>query len=224
MSDEVRNLDDRQKRIFEALVEKERADLADLYRSALDLLASAPEENTQRTRISYICHSMREVMNRVLGAMGNSASPRIRPSTDDQVQVLPNVVAQYPDLALDAEGESIPVPQAVAEMFDKLIKTAIQEKRRSRDDVAALLTDDDNSEHAAVTRWIESRTFFVKWAHLHGTHMDVSELPGDDVIRDHINVFDELFDGVITGFFTLSHSIEDLLAEINAPVMESGDE
>lgn len=224
MSDDPSNMDDRQKRIFETLVEKERADLADMYRSALDLLASVPEEDRQRTRISYICHSMREVMNRVLGAMGSSASPRIKPPTKVQVQALPNVVAQYPDLALDAEGESIPVPQAVAAMFDKLIKTAVQEKRRSRDDVAALLTDDGNSEHAVVTRWIDARSFFVKWAHLHDTHMDVSELPGDDVIRDHINVFDELFDGVITGFFTLSHSIEDLLAEINAPVMESCDE
>ena len=44
------------------------------------------------------------------------------------------------------------------------------------------------------------------------------------MIREHIKVFDELFDGVITGFFTLSHSIEDLLAEINAPARESGHE
>ena len=68
---------------------------------------------------------MREVMNRVLGAMGSSASPRIKPPTKVQVQGLPNVVAQYPELTLDAEGESIPVPQAVAAMFDKLIKTAV---------------------------------------------------------------------------------------------------
>lgn len=224
MRDETRNMDDRQKRIFDALMEKERVDLADMYRSALDLLASVPEEHTQRTRISYICHSMREVMNRVLGAMGNSASPRIKPPTTVQIQSLPNIVAQYPDLTLDSEGESVPVPQAVAAMFDKLIKTAVQEKRRSREDVAALLTDDGNSEHAAVARWIDARSFFVRWAHLQDTHIELSELPGDDVIRDHINVFDELFDSVITGFFTLRHSIEDLLAEINAPVMESGDE
>ena len=224
MSDTLSNMDDRQKRIFEALVEKGRADLADMYRSALDLLASVPEGGTQRTRISYVCHSMREVMNRVLGVMGTSASPTIKPPTKVQVQALPNVVAQYPGLALDADGESIPVPQAVAAMFDKLIKTAIQEKRRSRDDVAALITDDGNSEHAAVRRWIDARSFFAKWAHLHDIQVEVCDLPGDGVIREHINVFDELFDGVITGFFALSHSIEDLLAGINAQVPESGDE
>ena len=51
-----------------------------------------------------------------------------------------------------------------------------------------------------------------------------SELPDDAEIRDNINVFDELFDGVITGFFALSHSIEDLLAEINAQDSGSGNE
>ncbi|MBB1496387.1 hypothetical protein J4N02_16190 [Propioniciclava sp. MC1595] len=170
-------MDDRQKRIFEALLEKERADLANTYRSALDLLALVPPEGTQRTRIAFICHSMREVMNRVLGVMGSSASPRIKPPTTIQVQALPNIIAQYPDLALDGEGESIPVPKSVAEVFDKLIKTAIQEKRRSRDDVAALLTDDGNSGHVVVTRWIDARSFFVKWAHLHDTDPDLSELP-----------------------------------------------
>lgn len=224
MTDNPCLMDDRQKRIFDALVEVGRSDLADMYRSALHLLASAPEEGMQRTRMSYICHSMREVMNRVLGAMGSNASPRTKPPTTVQVQALPNVVAQYPDLALDAEGESIPVPQAVAAIFDKLIKTAVQEKRRSRDDVAALLTDDGNSEHAAVSRWIEARTFFVKWAHLQDTQLNIAELPMDDVIRDHVGVFEELFDGVITGFFALSHSVEDLLAEINAPMKDSDDE
>ena len=217
-------MDERQRRIVDALVEKKRADLADMYRSALDLLGTTPKAGNERTRISYVCHSMREVMNRVLGVMESSSSPRIKPSTGVQIQALPDVVAQYPELALDAEGGSVPVPQAVAAMFDKLIKTAIQEKRRSRDHVAALLTDDGNSEHAAVKRWVEARSFFVDWTHLENKQREESELPTDDEIREHIQVFEELFDGVITGFFTLRHSIEDLLAEVNAQNAEGHDE
>jgi hypothetical protein len=104
-----------------------------------------------------------------------------------------------------------------------LIKTAVQEQRRSRDDVASLLTDDGNTKSHAVDRWIESRSFFTRWAHLHARTRDLAELPTDDEIRSHIMVFEELFDGVITAFFTLRRSIDDLLAEINAESEEHAD-
>lgn len=224
MTENGRTMDARQTRIFDTLVDKDRADLADMYKSALELLASTPSAGRKRSRISYICHSMREVMNRVLAVMGTSTSPRIKPSTTVQVQALPDVVAQYPDLALDLESESVPVPQAVATMFDRLVKTAVQEKRRSRDDVASLLTDDGNRDHAAVRSWVEARDFFVRWTHLGSKPLPESQLPDDDEIWKHITVFEELLDGVITDFFTLRHSIDDLLAEINAQGTGSRDE
>ncbi|HVA07740.1 MAG TPA: hypothetical protein VNG12_13460 [Acidimicrobiales bacterium] len=209
-------MDERQQRIFDALLEK-RPDLASLYRSAVTLLSQPPGDGDERTRVAYICHAMREVMNRVLAAMGTTASPRIKPRTEVQVQALPDVLSQFPDLTLNADGESIPVPRAVAEIFDRLMKTAVQEKRRSRDDVASLLTDDGNSDHLVVTRWIEARKFFVHWAHLGDGPFDQSTLPSDQTIRKYLAVFEELFDVVITAFFTVRHSIDDLLAEINAP-------
>ncbi|MCG5466271.1 hypothetical protein MED01_005088 [Micromonospora sp. MED01] len=215
MVPDIASIDDRQQRIYAALAER-RSDIASMYRAALLLLTTPAEVGDERTRISHICHSVREVMNRVLGAMGTTASPRIKPPTGKQVQELPDMLARFPGLALDADGESIPVPRAVAEIFDKLIKTAVQEKRRSRDDVASLLTDDGNSEHLVVKRWVESRDFFVRWAHLQDDEPKLSDLPSDDLLRDHVAVFDELFDTVITAFFTLRHSIDDLLAEINA--------
>ncbi|MEU3455396.1 hypothetical protein ABZ671_17625 [Micromonospora sp. NPDC006766] len=215
MVPDVAFMDERQQRIYTALAER-RSDIASMYRAALLLLSRPAEVGDERARISHICHSMREVMNRVLGAMGTTASPRITPPSGKQVQELPDMLARFPGLALDADGESIPVPRAVAEIFDKLIKTAVQEKRRSRDDVASLLTDDGNSEHLVVKRWVESRDFFVRWAHLQDYEPKLSKLPSDDLIRTHVAVFDELFDAVITAFFTLRHSIDDLLSEINA--------
>lgn len=216
-------MDERQQRIVSELSKRRRPDLASMYRAALVLLGEPAKAGDERTRISLICHSMREVMNRVLGTMGATASPRIRPSSGDQVQALPDLLSQFPDLSLDGEGDSIPVPRAAAVIFEKLIKTAVQEKGRSRDDIASLLTDDGNSDHLAVKRWIETRSFFVKWAHLHEVSPELSELPSDDLLRTHVAVFDELFDAVITEFFERLHSIEDLLADINA-VQEAGDE
>lgn len=215
-------MDERQQRILAALVER-RPDLASMYRAALVLLSTPASVGDERTRVSHICHSMREVMNRVLGAMGNTASPRIRPSSRQQVQSLPDLFVQFPGLSLDADGESIPVPRPVAQVLDTLIKTAVQEKRRSRDDVASLLTDDGNSEHLAVKRWVETRDFFVRWAHLQDDAPELSELPNDDILRSYVSVFDELFDTVVTDFFTLRHTIDDLLTEINSAV-EAGDE
>jgi hypothetical protein len=213
-------MDERQQRIYAALADR-RPDLASMYRAALVLLSIPANVGDERTRISHICHSMREVMNRVLGAMGTTASPRIKPSSGEQVQALPDLLARFPGLSLDSDGESIPVPRAIAGVFDNLIKTAVQEKRRSRDDVASLLTDDGNHDHLVVKRWVETRDFFVRWAHLQDNVAESA--PNDDLLRTHVSVFDELFDTVITDFFTLRHTIDDLLAEINSP-REASDE
>ncbi|WP_263508782.1 hypothetical protein [Actinotalea sp. M2MS4P-6] len=212
-------MDERQLRIYQALAAR-HSDLASMYRSALRLLSQPAEGGDERTRISHICHSMREVMNRVLGVMGSTAGPRIKPSSGRQVQSLPDLLSRFPDLDLSADGEFIPVPREVAAVFHTLIRTAAQEKRRSRDDVASLLTDDSNSDHVAVTRWIEARDFFVRWAHLQDHAAEPSDLPDDVVIGGHVAIFDELFDAVITVFFERRHTIDDLLAEINAPVEE----
>jgi hypothetical protein len=216
-------MDERQKRVFNELTVG-RPDLADMYRAALSQLSKPAETGDARTRISYICHSMREVMNRVLGPKEAGDGDWITPPTSDQVQALPDLLVDFPDLTLDSQGESVPVPQGVAAVFYKLIRTAVQEKRRSRDKVASLLTDDGNSGHAVVTRWMESRKFFVDWAHLRDRQSESGELPSDELIRTHVAVFDELFDGVITAFFARRHSIDDLLAQINEPEEEGDDD
>jgi len=208
-------MDERQLRILAALEDK-RSELANIYRTALMLLAGEFDLLDRRTRVAFICHCMREVMNRVLGALGRPTAPRFKPSSRDQVKVLPDLLARFPELDLDGEGGSVPVPGEVAAAMDKLFKASIHEKRRIRDDVAALITDDDNASHAAVSSWIEARDYFVKWAHLHERDVAVSDLPTNTQIRERLEVFDELLDGVVTAFFATRHSIDDLLAEINA--------
>lgn len=208
-------MDDRQRRIYAALQDK-RPELANFYRTALRLLSDEVGVFDARTRVAFIGHCMREVMNRVLGALGRPTTPRFKPSSGDQVKALPDLLARFPKLELDGNGHSVPVPREVAAAMDKLFKAAIHEKRRIRDDVAALITDDDNASHVAVSQWIESRGYFVKWAHLHERDVVEADLPSDDEIWEHVSVFEELLDGVITAFFDSLHSIDDLLSQINA--------
>lgn len=208
-------MDERQKRIVAALEER-RQELASVYRTALELLDQEVGELDRRTRVSLIAHCMRELMNRVLDAFGRPTAPKFKPSSSEQMRSLPDLLARFPELELDGDWESVPVPQEVATAMDKIFKAAVHEKRRIRDDVAALITDDGNANHVAVTRWIESRTYFVKWAHLQSQDTEEAALPADDEIRAHMGVFEELLDGVITAFFETRQSINDLLAEINA--------
>ncbi|WP_054951732.1 hypothetical protein [Flaviflexus massiliensis] len=208
-------MDERQERIVAALEER-RHELASVYRTALALLNAEVGEVDRRTKVSLIAHCMRELMNRVLDAFDRPIGPRFEPSSSEQIRRLPDLLAKFPELELDGDRESVPVPQEIATAMSKIFKAAVQEKRRIRDDVAALITDDGNANHVAVTRWIDSRTYFVKWTHLQNKDIEVAALPVDDEIREHMGVFEELLDGVITAFFTARQSINDLLAEINA--------
>jgi hypothetical protein len=207
-------LDHRQQGVFDALLER-HADLASMYRATLRMLASGDRDSERRMWIAHVCHSMREVMNRFADAVGANSSEQIKPSSSEQVQALPTLIADYPELVLDQEQELIPVPKGVAAAFDRLIKTAVQEKIRSRDIAAALLTDDGNTDHPAVSQWMDARRYFVRWAHIGAEATEPTKLPTDDDIRDKIRVVEDLIEGVTKLFFDARRSVDDLLAEIN---------
>lgn len=207
-------LDQRQQGVFDALLDW-HADLASMYRVSLRMLAVEAAHDDRRVRVAHICHSLREVMNRFADAVGANSSQRIKPPSNEQVQALPTLLADHPALVLDQDQELIPVPRKVASVFDKLIKTAVQERIRSRDIAAALLTDDGDAEHPAVGQWMDTRNFFVRWAHLQAEATDPDKLPTDDEIQARIRVVEDLIEGVTSLFFDARHSLDDLLAEIN---------
>lgn len=91
--------EDRPERIADWLEEK-RPDLANMYRAARELLASAAKPGDERTRVSYICHSMREIMNRLPGALGIAGTGSGGPRSSKQVRELPSVAARFPNLNL----------------------------------------------------------------------------------------------------------------------------
>lgn len=209
-------LDERQQGVFDALLQR-HADLASMYRAALQILASDVEDSDRRMRVAHICHAMREVMNRFADAVGANPSERIKPSAGVQIQTLPDLLLySYPDLVLDrADLELVPVPQQVAAAFDKLIKTAVQEKRRSRDIAAAMLTDDGNADHPAVNQWMDARQLFMEWVHLEAKPTELGALPSDEDLRARIRVAEDLIEGRTKDFFDARSAVDDLLVVIN---------
>lgn len=214
MSESGLTPDDRQTRLANWLAEK-RPDLASMYRTARDLLATAAKPGDERTRVSHICHSMREMMNRLPGALGIAGTGGGGPRSSAHVRRLPALAARFPNLDLRQEVENVPVPQALAVLLDDLRKAAVAEDGRVAANAAALLTDDGNTKHPAVREWKDLIDFFVKWAHLHDAQSDVQLIPSDDDLRQRIELAEALMDGIRAEFFDSLHAIEDLLAQAN---------
>lgn len=207
----------------ESALRKRQPDVADAYRAARSMLEQDSSLLGARIRVSFICHAMREVMAKSVRSFARSSAPRIKPSSKEQILALPGLRAQHPDMDLDPEGTIVQIPTKVAAAFDQLMTTAVQETRRIRSDVAALLTDDSNESHAAVKLWIDTNRFFVKWAHLHDEGTDLGTLPSDGELASRIAVFEELIDGVLNEFFALQHSVADMLAAINVGYEDTRD-
>lgn len=213
--------DDRQIRI-EDWLHKQRPDLASMYRAARGLLAGNAKPGDERTRVSHICHSMREVMNRLPTALGIAGAESAGRPSQDHVRKLAEVAAQFPNVDLVQDIENVPVPQRLASLLNDLIKAAMAEDRRRRADVAALLTDDGDTEHPAVIEWTRLSRFFVKWTHLQNEQSDAHSIPSDDELRLRIELAEALMDGIRAEFFENLHAIEDLLTEANQ-IVEGGD-
>ena len=209
--------EDRQIRIAGWLEEK-RPDLASMYRGARELLASTSNPGDERTRVSHICHSMREIMNRLPGALGIAGAGSGGPRSSTHVRKLPAIAARFPNLELLQDVENVPVPQELAALLGELVKTAVAEDGRVAANAAALLTDDGNIKHPAVREWRDLTDFFVKWAHLHDEQSDAQCIPSDDDLMQRIKLAEALMDGIRAEFFDSLHAIEDLLTEANQPI------
>lgn len=208
-------MNERQRRISDALALKQ-PELSSLFQAAIAQLEQTPAQGDERLRVSQICHSMREVMNTAVRVWGRGSDIEIPISSKDQVQDLPDLLTRFPEMDLAGGGELVPVPRGAAEAFNELVKTAVQERRRSQSNVAGLLTDDDNRNAPAVRQWILTVKWFVKWAHIFNDPVELGELPTDAMMREKIEVFEELFYAFIARFFDLRHSLDDLLDEINS--------
>lgn len=217
------DLEDRQ-RVIAGWLEEKRPDLATAYSSAIGLLHSSPDNGQERTRIMLICHSMREVMNRlptaVMLSRGSLNDERVKEHrrSADQVRELPQLRVDHPDMDLTQDAENIPVPREAAAVFDRLIETAVYEDQRRLSDLAAFLTDDANPKHPAVREWRGLSDYFVKWAHLHDK-TDAS-VPTDKELTQKIRVFEDHVDAIRLVFFESKSVIEDLLAAANQTVEE----
>jgi hypothetical protein len=217
------SLDDRQQRIIEWLSEKYQ-DLASMYQSALAFLNNAPITGHERARVAQICHSMRELVNRLPDALGIPSLNGAKSDYSNHYQGLPDIAAKYPNLDLLESIEYVPVPQELAVVLENLIKNSKVANIRRADQVAAMLTEDQNSKHVVVREWMDLSKFFVKWAHLSGTQSSIADLPTDDVLKSRIGLVEVIVHGVMAPFFDNRHFIDDLLEDANFVAGTQSDE
>lgn len=205
-------------------LKEQKPELGATYRVARELLAKPADPGERRTRVLLICHSIREVMNRLptavmleRGNLNRSVVANHKRSSD-LVQGLPNLRVEYPEMELSVEAENVPVPREVALAFNRLIDAAVHEDQRRLSDLAAFLTDDANPKHPAVREWRGLSEYFTRWAHL--SDKSDESIPTDEQLADKIRVFEEHVDAIRLAFFESKSIVEDLLAAANRPVEE----
>jgi hypothetical protein len=207
--------DERQGQVIVAL-EGRSPRLAGVYRSALSTLRGKPEPGCDVARIAMICHCMRELMLNLPTAMADTFIDRPEPSAGSLLAKLPSLLAKHPDLDLDLDQDMVPVPKKVAQEFSLLVKTRVQEDGRNQSNFAALVTGGSDTKHPAIKQWKDAYRFFVKWAHLDRHDERGGNLPSDDELLATMRVVEDVIEVRTAAFFDNLHSVEDLLAEINA--------
>lgn len=215
---DAQDLDERRLRVFDALQERSPR-LAGMYRTGIAILQSTWPDGRESARTAVICHCMRELMNGLPAVLGDAAIPRPDPSSGALMAKLPDLLARHPEVDLASEQDSIPVPRPVARALGALIAAVAQERGRNRANAASLVTGAGDSRHPAIQQWLDAYQFFVGWAHLDRNH-EARTPPEDAELAANIRVVEDVIEVRTTMFFDNLHSIEALLAEINAPVEE----
>jgi hypothetical protein len=213
-------LEERQQRVLDALRERS-ARLAGIYCAALASLAMPAEEGYEAARISIVCHCMRELMMGLPAVMAEKTIPRSKPSSGSLVEKLPALLGSHPDLDLAVDQDLVPVPREVARAVLALVTAQVREVGRNRSNAASLITAGTDENHPAIGQWMQAYEFFVEWAHL--DRLDEGRtLPTGEQVDENIRVVEDLIEVRAAAFFDNLHSVEDLLAKINAT--SEGDE
>ncbi len=211
----------RQGRVTQNLTDRSPK-LAGMYKSALRILDSEPEPGCEAARVAIVCHCMRELMNGLPTALADTAVPRPNPSSGALLSKLPGLLAENPDLDLNADQDVVPVPKAVARHLHKLVGARAREDGRNRMNAAAVVTGGTDTEHPVINQWNDAYKFFLGWTHLDRNHEGDRELPSDESIRAVIRVVEDVIEVRTTAFFENVRTLQDLLNEINATDEGSG--
>jgi hypothetical protein len=212
--DDLPGLTERQLGVLGALEERSPK-LAGMYHTALDSLDSQVQENAEPARVAVICHCMRELMNGLPSVLAADSEPRPNPSSSSITSKLPGLLAKHPEVDLGVEQDIIPVPRAVAQVFNELIGTVVREEGRNLRNAAALITKGSDTKHPAIKQWRDTYNFFLNWAHLDRNHERERDLPGQGILLASIKVVEDVIEVCTAAFFENVHAVADLLAEIN---------
>lgn len=212
MSDEGERFDrDRSAALASALAQRS-AGLSSLYLTATKHLAEHPEPGFGVSRVSVICHCLRELMAGVLRTLLEAPEQRPSPTSGGLAQRLTAAVEKQSNLDLRADQDLIPVPRKMARIVADIAVTVNQEQGRNRRNLAALITGNARHSHPSMAEWTEAYNFFLKWAHVDQHH---EKLPTDQQMLGHLAIVEQIIETRLNEFFDNLRAVEDLLQEAN---------
>lgn len=207
-------MDERQSRVFRVLEARSKK-LASIYRTALTMLESARSADSEMTRISLICHCLRELTTGAPEALSEIDIQRPKVKTQSYVDRLPRLLK---GVDLTPGSDSVPIPKKAAENLAQLLAVMTQTQGRNRRLASALVTKSLDGDSPAISQWLTAHAFFEKWNHLDRLPDGLRELPEDDEISAHLRVVEDVIEAQYGFFFDGLQAIEDLLTRANEKI------
>jgi hypothetical protein len=212
--------EDRQQFVVDSL-DKVSPRLSTMYATALELISRSAPSGFEVPRVALISHCMRELMMGLPQVMSVESIPRPDPSSSSLLLDLPGVLAEFPEIDLEADLDRIPVRREVARAFQALIVARTQEEGRNRANAAALVTGGLDGSDPVISQWLNAYEFFVDWAHLDRGHARSRPLPDETEILKNVRVVEDVIEVRSRMFFENLRTLEDILSDANAVDEES---
>lgn len=203
-----------------ALLRDRHADLAALYKYAIDIVSVEPAEGERKVRDSLVGHCLRELMNNFDQVVDDVPGQPIRERTEEgplREDLLRNFEA------LGDSGRNPPHPEARVIVTGALVVSVanwaraqyeIRTREDQRDSVAVLGRIDENDP--SLRPWKGARRLFMKLTHLNiDKNKPRTEKSRDDEIELNLSIVEASLRARLGAFFATVRELDDLLAIAN---------
>lgn len=210
----------RERMELHALLRDRHADIAALYKYAIDLASVEPAVGERKVRDSLVGHCLRELMNNFDQVVDDVPGQPIRERTEEG-PLREDLLRTFE--ALGDLGRNPPhmearviVPGALVVSVANWAKAqyAIRTREDQRDSVAVLGRVDENDP--SLRPWKGARRLFMKLTHLNiDKNKPRTEKSRDDEIELNLSIVEASLRARLGAFFATVHELDDLLAIAN---------
>jgi len=194
--------------------------LGALYRYAIDLACSTPNDGGMRVRDALVGHCLRELMNNFPEAIGDvDEFPERGGHSVDALRDA--VIGRFRSLpSSDIDDGNPDGFMTVTNGFVASVRDWVEDQEQGslrvqlRDSVTVLGRLDENNP--ALLPWRKARKFMMKLTHLNLSKNPAETANQDEGIRAHLENIEAALRARLGGFFEVMEEFDDILAEANA--------